>query len=116
MDLSLARYFLKWSWLSSTASSRTFLFLSGIACTCRQEKKKRQKKKKKGFGPSAQDVTNTNQKTADQERFPVGRGGHVTQRQFRRKTTRSIKRWKSKKDHAVQSRISGKYTFLLFLT
>lgn len=90
MDLSLARYFLKWSWLSSTASSRTFLFLSGIACTCRQEKKRRQKKKrKKGFGPSAQDVTNTNQKTADQERFPAGRGGHVTQRQFRRKTTRS---------------------------
>lgn len=32
MDLSLARYFLKWSWLSSTASSRTFLFLSAIAC------------------------------------------------------------------------------------
>lgn len=32
MDLSLAKYFLKWSWLSSTASSRIFFFLSGIAC------------------------------------------------------------------------------------
>lgn len=32
IDLSLSKYFLKWSWLSSTASSRIFLFLSGIAC------------------------------------------------------------------------------------
>ncbi len=31
MDFSLARYFLKWSWLSSTASSRILLFLSGTA-------------------------------------------------------------------------------------
>lgn len=42
MDLSLARYFLKWSWLSSTASSRSFLFLSGIACACRFLNKKGQ--------------------------------------------------------------------------
>lgn len=68
MDLSLARYFLKWSWLSSTASSRSFLFLSGIACACRwffflsSE-------------PSVEHITETreqrNKKTVEEERLPV---------------------------------------------
>lgn len=41
MDFSFARYFLKWSWLSSTASSRTFLFLSGMAYSCGRGKEKK---------------------------------------------------------------------------
>lgn len=67
MDLSLARYFLKWSWLSSTASSRTLLFLSGIACVCRGKRFK--------FGSivsaHCEDTREDKQNDVDQERFPV---------------------------------------------
>lgn len=45
IDLSLIKYFLKWSWLSSTASSRILLFLSGIACRWRREEEEDKKKK-----------------------------------------------------------------------